>query len=332
MGFIILLGILTIGSGYSLFLPEDSKKLMFISIGSALISAGTVGIFSKFFLSEVTSEAISKKVEEPLAKLDNQIAKTSTMNIQLFKEMSEFQNKIEHFSKNYSIVIQCMNLGIVEILNDRISSLEIPNKILEEMWKSKKVKMLGTSLRQFFWKDEKLNAEFKKVIQSNENGRHFQILISNPFSPSVAKRTLLEQGTEFEDECKRNFDHFKTSETYDDIRRTVNNFLQLHLDKTRVELKIYSDFPSMWLIITDDFAFFQPYQYGKIQTTRCIGESFFIMKIHSNSQLYNLLNQHFDILWDDHSNLSPEQMLVEFKNAKTILNYLLQEKRIFWRK
>jgi len=334
-GFIIVLGVIFILYGYIGFSTASPEKQISLSIGSALLSAGTVGIFSKFFLSGVTSDIIIKKIEEPIEKVEELINNVKATNATIFTEMSSFQKNMRAFSINYPLIMECSKSGIIGIYTDRIENATIKNEVLEEMRKSAHLKMIGTSLRQFFWKDPNLTAKFKEITKSGEKEREIKILISNPFSKSVVKRTLLEEGPKFELECKTNFNHYQQSATYNDVQMTLNNFTLLKSEANSVvqmKLKCYTDFPSMWMVLTDNCVFFQPYQYGKIEETKCIGESFFIMKILAGSPLYQLLNHHFDIVWNDHSNLSVKEMLNVYSNTNSIFQNLSQESQVFWRK
>jgi hypothetical protein len=334
-GLIILVGVIFIIFGYLGFSTASPEKLISLSIGSALLSAGTVGIFSKFFLSGVTSDIVIKKVEEPIRRVEELIKKVDSTNTILIGEMTTFQKNIQKFSNDYPLLMECTKSGVVAFSGDRIDNATIKNDLIEEIRKSSHIKMIGTTLRQFFWKDPNLTAKFKDIIKSSDKKRDIKILISDPFSKSVVKRTMLEEGPKFELDCKKNFSHYQQCSTYNDVQMTLNSYILVKPEASsavHLALKCYTDFPSLWMIITDNFVFFQPYQYGKIEETRCIGESFFIIKIQAGSQLYQLLDHHFDIVWDDHSNRSVKEMLEAYKNTDPIFKNLSTEKEVFWRK
>ena len=85
----------------------------------------------------------------------------------------------------------------------------------------------------------------------------------------------------------------------------------------------------MWLIITDTCAFFQPYQYGRIKQTFCIGESFIILKF-GKGQAYDLLSQHFHYIWNDKTNLNHSQMLKHYENDEALIKKLFADINVFW--
>jgi hypothetical protein len=65
-----------------------------------------------------------------------------------------------------------------------------------------------------------------------------------------------------------------------------NNFDR---DKKILEAVAFSnDFPMMWLIITDEYAFFQPYQYGNLEIKPIMGENFFVLQIKKGRFMIDL--------------------------------------------
>jgi hypothetical protein len=91
-------------------------------------------------------------------------------------------------------------------------------------------------------------------------------------------------------------DDTEKSKTVDDTEKNTN-----------IELQSYNGEPNMWLIITDNYAFFHPYIYGTVRTDHSqglyLGQWFLMIAFKKNSPYYNALEHHFDHIWTQTNNL-----------------------------
>lgn len=297
-----------------------------LTMGTSGLSAGIISLAIEVFLTDIFSEAIKDKFKLEIETLKNDIKEITSNTSLLSPKIERLRQSLDNFSIDDALIRGCNEAQIKYLSLNRMASEELKKSIMECMENSKEIKMLGTTLRQFFTKDRDL----KEKLRACAINKQIKVLIANPFTKSVVKRTLLEQGEYFERECKKDPLYYRLSETYTDIRDTITAYKREFNGFQNINLKCYNDFPSMWLIITDTCAFFQPYQYGRIQDTLCIGESFVVIKF-GRGHAFDLLSQHFDYIWNDKSNIEPDEMLKKYENDKDILAEILKDEDVYWR-
>ena len=298
-----------------------------LTMGTAGLSAGIISLALEVFLTDIFSEAIKDNFKLEIETLKSNINDITSNTSSLSPKIESLRQSLDNFSIDNALMKGCDDAQIKYLSLNRMASEDLKRSIMDCMENSKEIKMLGTTLRQFFTKDRDLKEKIRSCAAA---GKNIEVLIANPFTKCVAKRTLLEQGENFECECKKDPLYYRLSETYTDIRDTIITYKREFNDFHNINLKCYNDFPSMWLIITDTCAFFQPYQYGKIEDTLCIGESFVIIRF-GRGQAFDLLLQHFDYIWNDKSNIEPEGMLKKYENDENILREIVSDKYIYWR-
>ncbi len=102
-----------------------------------------------------------------------------------------------------------------------MASEDLKRAIMNCMENSNEIKILGTTLRQFFTKDRDLK---EKLISCARSGKNIEVLIANPFEKCVVKRTLLEEGADFEMRCKNDPITYRLSDTYTDIKGSLTAY------------------------------------------------------------------------------------------------------------
>lgn len=177
--------------------------------------------------------------------------------------------------------------------------------ILDEMEKSSKIFMLGTAHRSFLWK-ETVSYEFYQIIDRCE--LDLRIVLSNPFCEQFVRRALIEEKNRLNSSITGK-EFVETSVAISDIKQSIRSIKErMFLHKTReknfdrdkeISKTVFfsNDYPLMWLIITDEYAFFQPYQYGNLENKPIMGENFFVLQI-KEGDIYDRLESHFEYLWD----------------------------------
>jgi len=264
--------------------------------------------------------------KNPLEKTNAEMV--STLHL-LSPKMDDLIKFLNDFTTESVIVRDSQEAQLKSIYLDRISSKEFKQTLKECIETSKNIRMMGTTLRQFFTHDP----DFKEYLfLGAQNGKNIEMLMASPFEKCVVKRTLMEQGETFEARCKEDPFHYRLSDTYLQIKDVFRVYQREYKKMPHVQVKCYIDYPSMWLIITDNCAFFQPYQYGGIHTTiaACVGEFFMVMKF-GKGPVYDLLNKHFDIIWSDKNNIEPDDMLKKYENDDDIIKEIFSDQHVFWR-
>lgn len=179
--------------------------------------------------------------------------------------------------------------------------------ILDEMEKSGRILMLGTAHRSFLWKESGVSSAFYHII--NKCDVELKIILANPFCEQFIRRALIEEKIRLSTK-QSGKDFFNISVAVGDIKKSMlaineklfsNKNIKTGSSKRNLKInesvKFSNDFPLMWLIITDDFAFFQPYQYGNLSKNQIMGENFFVLQIR-RGVIYDRLESHFKYLWD----------------------------------
>jgi hypothetical protein len=198
-------------------------------------------------------------------------------------------------------------------------------EIIESMARSNEIKLLGTTHRSFFKNDIELGKAFEDFCKSDKRAK---VLIVNPLSPCIIKRTVLEEPEDFAKKFRDDPLHYRTSDTFEDIENVLNAYIKDFHECENIEIRFYKDFPSMWLIITEDRIYFQPYQYGANRKdpklASVIGESFIVMVFgRGRGDVYNLLSKHYDVVWNDINNLSYKEMHATIKDDREVYRQLV---------
>lgn len=264
--------------------------------------------------------------KNPLEKSNAEMI--STLHL-LSPKMDDLIKLFNNFSTESVLIKGSQEAQMKSLFLDCMSSKIFKETLKECMENSKNIKMLGTTLRQFFTHDQDLR---ENLFSCAQKGKKLYLLMSSPFEKCVVKRTLLEQGEIFETKCKINPLYYKLSDTYLQIKDVLQVYQREFKEKDNVHMKYYVDYPSMWLVITDNCAFFQPYQYGGMNNTisSCMGENFIVMRF-GKGPIYELLNKHFDIIWSDKNNIEPDDMLKKYENDEDIIKETLSDQHVYWR-
>lgn len=230
--------------------------------------------------------------------------------------------------ENHEKKIFPIKKDIENVFEKRSSTYEI---ILKEMEKSTNIFMLATAHRSFLWKETKNSHQFYDIISDKK--KNVRIVLANPFCEQLIRRTLIEEsvrlkvtmtGSEFEE----------ISDTIKEIKWSISKLCDKILDKPKinnnnhVRIKFSNDYPLMWLIITDSYAFFQPYQYGNLIKNPCMGENFFILQIRYGI-IYSRLLSHFVTIYNQKDNCSIDQIkyLLQNNNGITMIDGILAKLR-----
>ena len=214
------------------------------TIGASGLSAGIVSLAIEVFLMDISSKAIKEEFKDEIKTLNVDISKITSNTNLLSPKIDNLKQSLDSFSTDETLIKGCNEAQIKSVSLNRMASEELKKSIMECMVDSKEIKMLGATLRQFFTKDRELKENL--LLCAKRDDVSVKILVCNPFTNCVVKRTLLEQGKDFESECKENPLHYRISETYVDVNDTLITYKREFKKLKNVKLKCYNDFPSMW--------------------------------------------------------------------------------------
>jgi len=208
------------------------------AIGSAAISGGVIGFLMNKYVH----------------KLETDLFVDSVLNgFRNSEDVSYFCNILKSLLKHVesdSVIKKCNHdgLNLLSIYVSRGKEREvIKEDIVNSMNESNEIRLLGTTHRDFFKLDGMLIEPFKEFISKNNS---VKILIVNPLSPLTVKRTLFEEGEDFELNFKQKpYDNYTTSETFKDINNVLKAYKSQFHETNNIKFRFYMDHPSMWCII-----------------------------------------------------------------------------------
>jgi rubredoxin len=248
-----------------------------------------------------------------------------------WNKLSDECNKkllIEFLEKKYKI--DWVKSATIEVYDKIVNFLNRNHSISLQIDidKSEVILRIDGSLRDYF-------------IAKNENGNiniyelNARVLLSDPFSREGIRRTLLETARIKNDEYFEQFKEnpmkiYSETDTFHDVEKVLNSYrdnfnknieyknkTNIH-NKYSIDLRFYENYPSLWLIITDNEVYLQFYQYGTNkkdikEDNKDIGEYFIIM-VFERGEVYELLSKHFEQIWNEAKNKTPRYVLTTLKS------------------
>jgi len=201
--------------------------------------------------------------------------------------------------------------GIINILPARRDASKDQNgkeqsqlsflSISEALKKSKKVKILCISGREFLWPREK-SGFYDIFLNKARNSQDFevQILLAHDGEAGYGARIRGKREDPKEPDYILN-----------DVERSRKETDKLNSDARKGVIKIqyYNFFPQAWLVITDDKMFLEPYHMGSTEFLKnrwkeqfpdndpCCGGRVPILVVQKPSPLYDAMDNYFDWLW-----------------------------------
>lgn len=227
--------------------------------------------------------------------------------------------------------IDLPKVGIKRIFpNRRLSSTDpvlyeqLEIELRDNIVKSKLVRMMGNSLRDFF------GSKYADIIKAAlSKGVRFRVMLLDPTSDSAKERAIVEQGKELLDDNK-----YVDSVLFKDIKRVTEWLFDPPAElgerirnraRTLIELRFSPLMPTVFMIITDDLTFIEQYHIGdlnRLEESRvteqderaiCVGGYVPFFVVENSSDYARLMESHFENVWAMVGNRTLERVYREIE-------------------
>jgi hypothetical protein len=234
-----------------------------------LISGPQLGIdtLTRVILALVAGIAISRTLERyvTLRGIEEQTAKLSEMS-------------------NIELLRSARDAGVVDLF--RRANAERLDAIMETIRGSRgTLDICGVALPTMT-----VNEHFREAVLQYSQRHDIRILLLNPSCDEATRRAAIEAPL--------------NRRTISDIEDTRDWLLLQMAKNKRFRLHLYDLPPMLNLIITDQFAFVEPYHFGRPEGLEgCIGGHLPMLKIRNQPEMgsknpYAFLKEHFEYLWN----------------------------------
>jgi hypothetical protein len=240
---------------------------------------------------EFTSETITTAANDINTKFNE-----SVNNIN--GKLREVSDQLDELMSQNKILNGAIANNLIQIYHKRSEGL---NDIMKDLKSSKKVKILGISLRDYFNPAGKYFIEMESILDDLQNNKdkEMKVLLINPNCEQATIRAERESDGDFTQE-----NPYEQSGLFTDVWQTVRYLKKRECDN--ILAKIYNSAPSCFLVITDNHTYIEQYHYG-IPRSGLIGGNFPLLKFPTTiksdqklagSNITEHLNGHFDYIWD----------------------------------
>jgi hypothetical protein len=264
------------------FAPESQLLIDILrQLGAGVLAAGAVGIVFDFLASRSLLWGATSRLSEDF-EAASQKQKTLLDNLE-----SRVDRIGEEIVMTSGMLKNATSVGIQAVYNGR----ETPWH--EEVAKSirnsaDRIRIAGISLADLcgYWGGKSLPHEAMEAAMSGKDGVHIQILFADPEGEGLRTRAKFEHpGMPYEDTRAYKQTVAKIAETLEIAKKAMKH--------DKVEVRLYGDTPTCFLIITDAMAFIEQYTYSGR------GGSNVVLGVKSNTPLYRMHEDHFEALWKD---------------------------------
>jgi hypothetical protein len=230
------------------------------------------------------SELITGSTTLALDKRTRNIAERAT---RIEDTSVDILNKVKKI--NIEMLNEARAVGIVGIFTRRKDDDPARRDVLAELERVQdaggKVDLLGVALPDYF-----LRKPFAPFMENYVQYASFRALLLHPKSDAAVHRGRLERGLAL------------TIRDIQASKQVIQGFLE---ENRRVQGHLYSVAPMVFLMITDNCVFLEPYHLGKVSSSaECIGGQVPFLKIEPVPELppfetdtYTVMENHFEELW-----------------------------------
>lgn len=304
---IILFSIILYGLSY---IPTNNtykdilKNLSMITLGAimaTLIHEYVLGVYYKLQSRKIILDSLSpnfKEVKDSVDSAVEQIVKeVATQTVDSINDIQSRVAEASDFMINGIDVLQGAKYsGIVNIFPTRYedcgSKDDIKNIIVNDIRsESNLIRLMGISLGDYFLDRGILHSSLIELLETwkdKEDSTKIQALLVHPKCNSLKERARWEAGEDYYKEPAF-FDSTTFIET-DGAARIAKRLCQKY--PTSLEVRLYSQAPTAFILLTSRFAFYEPYNYA------ARGSNVPLTQVQAGVSLYKHYSSHFDRVWD----------------------------------
>ncbi len=282
----ILVGLLFVSASMLLakssFAPQSGLLIDILQqLGAGVLAAGAVGLVFEY----LTSKSL---IWEATSKLAKDFEKASKKQNVLLDNLEARVGRIgEEIVMTSGMLKNATSVGIQAVYNGRETAWH--TDVSQAIQNSQdRIRIVGISLADLcgYWGGKSLPHEAMEAAMSGNSNVHIQILFADPEKDGLKTRAKFEHpGMPYDDTRAYKQTIAKISETLEISEKAMK--------RNKVEVKLYQDTPTCFLIITDNIAFIEQYTYAGR------GGSNVVFGVKSNTPLYRMHEDHFEALWKD---------------------------------
>ena len=290
---------------------SSSWSNTFLNLSMIILGASIASIIQEYILGEYYKQQYKKNIVESLAPDFNDLKKTVNGAIdKIVKDVTDrttdsigdIQKRVAEasdFMLNGINVLKGADIaGIIDIFPNRYSDCHgeetVKDMIIKDFYAEKNmIYLMGISLGDYFLDRGTFKSSLIEMLDNNQLSKSnltIQTLLLHPKCEALRQRAKWEVGKE----CY-NDDAFYDSTTFietDGAARIAKRMTQKY---RTLEVKLYDQAPTTFLILTSRYAFYETYTYASR------GSKVPLIKVQAGVPLYNHLQSHFERIWNDAS-------------------------------
>lgn len=282
---------------------EISRQLAMVTLGAALatlLQEALLGEYYKHQSRQIITESLTpdfdgvkQKVDLAMSRIVTAVTTETTQSIddirRLVAEATDFM------LKGISVLKGAKSSGIINIFPTRYHETtgveSVKMTIVDDLkLENNNVRLMGISLGDYFLDRGILHSVFAELLEtSHQRNDHPKIraLLVHPKCEALRERARWEAGPEY-----RNPPAFYDSTTFIETDGAARIAKRLCEKYPSLEVRLYSQAPTSFVLLTSRFAFFEPYTYSSR------GSKVPLLQIQAEVDLYKHVAKHFDNIWE----------------------------------
>ncbi len=305
VGLLLTAVILYLLSIFNIYQPlrDLLEKIAMVTLGAALATLIHESLLREYYKEQTRKtitesltpdfECVKNKVDEAMVQIVSDVTTKTTESIDdIRKRVAEASD----FMLNGISVLQgAKSAGIVNIFPTRYherSRIEpvkttIVNDITSE---TNLIRLMGISLGDYFLDRGVLHSAFADLLEAahlKDGHPRIKALLVHPKCDALRERARWEAGPEYRDPPA-----FYDSTTFIETDGAARIAKRLSEKYPSLEVRLYSQAPTAFILLTSRFAFFEPYTYASR------GSKIPLVQVQAEVVLYQHLASHFSRIWE----------------------------------
>lgn len=280
-----------------------TEKLAMVTLGAALATLIHESLLREYYKEQLRRtlaesltpdfDGVKKKVDDAMVQIVSAVTTQTTESIDdIRKRVAEASD----FMLNGISVLQgAKSSGIVNIFPTRyndISRVEsVKATIVTDITsETNLIRLMGISLGDYFLDRGILHSTFAELLDSahrKDGHPRIKALLVHPKCEALRERARWEAGPEYRDPPA-----FYDSTTFIETDGAARIAKRLGEKFPSLEVRLYSQAPTVFILLTSRFAFFEPYTYSSR------GSKVPLIQVQAEVALYQHLANHFTRIWD----------------------------------